>query len=123
MRGRRDDGAGSVLVVVLVAVLGVGAVGVTAVGQAVLARHRAGSAADLTALAAASAAWPWAEPGRCGGEVRAAAERVAAANGAGLAACEVEGTSTVRVVVTVPVEGWASSVGPARSAARAGPAP
>lgn len=122
MRGGRDDGAGSVLVVALVAVLGVGAVGVTAVGQAVLARHRAGTAADLAALAAASAAWPSAAPGACAGQVRAAAAKVAAANRGELAACRVDG-STVELVVTVPVEGWVASVGPARATARAGPAP
>lgn len=120
---RRDEGAASVLVLALVAVLAVGAAGVLAVGQAVLARHRAGTVADLAALAAASSAWPGAAPGWCTGEVRAAGQAVAAANGGALEACAVGAAGSVRVVVTVPVEGWASSVGPARAGARAGPSP
>ncbi|WP_460435340.1 Rv3654c family TadE-like protein [Angustibacter speluncae] len=121
-RTQGDEGAGSVLVVALVAVLGVGALGVTTVGQAVLARHRAGTAADLAALAAASAAWPSTASGRCADEVRAAARQVAAANRGALVGCRADGAS-VEVVVTVPVEGPAASVGPARATARAGPAP
>jgi secretion/DNA translocation related TadE-like protein len=119
----RDEGAASVLVLALVAVLVAGATGVVAVGQAVAARHRAGTAADLAALAAASAAWPAAAPGGCAGTVRAAAQQVAAANGGALEVCRVGAATSVEVVVAVPVPGWAASVGPARAGARAGPAP
>lgn len=110
------------LVVALVAVLGVGALGVGTVGQAVLARHRAGTAADLAALAAASAAWPATGSGACADDVRSAARRVAAANRGALVGCRTDADS-VEVVVTVPVAGWAASVGPARASARAGPSP
>lgn len=122
MRARADDGTGSVLVVALVAVLGVGALGVATVGQAVLARHRAGTAADLAALAAASTAWPAAGSGPCADDVLAAARQVATANRGALVGCRADG-GDVEVVVTVPVPGWAASTGPARAAARAGPAP
>ncbi|WP_245727563.1 Rv3654c family TadE-like protein [Streptomyces vietnamensis] len=56
---------------------------VLALGQAVGARHRAGGAADLAALAAADRAL-WGEAEAC-----AAASRVAAAQGAELARCAV----------------------------------
>ncbi|MFI8963537.1 Rv3654c family TadE-like protein [Streptomyces sp. NPDC053493] len=56
---------------------------VLALGQAVTARHRAGAAADLAALAAADRAL-WGEPDAC-----AAAARVAAAQGATLVGCRV----------------------------------
>lgn len=56
---------------------------VLALGQAVAARHRAGGAADLAALAAADRAL-WGEAEAC-----TAATRVAAAQGAELARCAV----------------------------------
>lgn len=68
---------------------------VLALGQAVAARHRAGGAADLAALAAADRAL-WGETEAC-----AAASRVAAAQGAELVRCAVrDGVSevTARVV-------------------------
>ncbi|MFE7512817.1 Rv3654c family TadE-like protein [Streptomyces sp. NPDC057540] len=68
---------------------------VLALGQAVAARHRAGGAADLAALAAADRAL-WGE-----GEACAAASRVAVAQGAELVRCVVaDGVSevTARVV-------------------------
>ncbi len=68
---------------------------VLALGQAVAARHRAGGAADLAALAAADRAL-WGEAEAC-----AAASRVAAAQGAELAGCAVRGEVaevTARVV-------------------------
>ncbi|MFI9211137.1 Rv3654c family TadE-like protein [Streptomyces sp. NPDC053253] len=58
---------------------------VLALGQAVAARHRAGGAADLAALAAADRAL-WGEAEACG-----AASRVAAAQGAELLRCVVLG--------------------------------
>ncbi|MFI1713894.1 Rv3654c family TadE-like protein [Streptomyces litmocidini] len=68
---------------------------VLALGQAVAARHRAGGAADLAALAAADRAL-WGEAEAC-----AAASRVAVAQGAELARCAVrDGVAdvTARVV-------------------------
>ncbi|MGI5481537.1 Rv3654c family TadE-like protein [Streptomyces lavendofoliae] len=58
---------------------------VLALGQAVSARHRAGGAADLAALAAADRAL-WGAAGACG-----AAGRVARAQGAELVRCTVRG--------------------------------
>ncbi|MFB7517405.1 Rv3654c family TadE-like protein [Streptomyces sp. NPDC056144] len=58
---------------------------VLALGQAVAARHRAGGAADLAALAAADRAL-WGETEAC-----AVATRVAAAQGAELRGCAVRG--------------------------------
>ncbi|WTT10035.1 flp pilus-assembly TadE/G-like family protein [Streptomyces zaomyceticus] len=68
---------------------------VLALGQAVAARHRAGGAADLAALAAADRAL-WGEAEAC-----AAAFRVASAQGAELVGCAVRGELaevTARVV-------------------------
>lgn len=84
-------------------------------GSAVIARHRAQAAADLAALAAAA---------QLAGGQAAACDRAAALAGqmgAQIHACTVDGLD---VVVTVDV---VSSVriphaGPARAAARAGPA-
>ncbi|MFJ3768563.1 Rv3654c family TadE-like protein [Streptomyces sp. NPDC090082] len=68
---------------------------VLALGQAVAARHRAGGAADLAALAAADRAL-WGEGAACG-----AASRVAVAQGGELVRCAVTDAVsevTVRVV-------------------------
>ncbi|MFE0650211.1 Rv3654c family TadE-like protein [Streptomyces sp. NPDC059534] len=68
---------------------------VLALGQAVAARHRAGGAADLAALAAADRAL-WGESEAC-----AAASRVAGAQGAELVGCALRGEVaevTARVV-------------------------
>lgn len=68
---------------------------VLALGQAVVARHRAGGAADLAALAAADRAL-WGEAEAC-----AAASRVTGAQGAELVRCAVRGEVaevTARVV-------------------------
>jgi secretion/DNA translocation related TadE-like protein len=102
--------------VVLSAVLAVGWAGV------VTARHRAGSVADLAALAAARAAeLGAAEP--CG-----VAAEVAAAGGARLESCRAlaDGSTGVVVAVAGPVVGgplgWLHT-GPARARARAGVPP
>lgn len=106
MRCGKDRGSATVwslgVIAVLLAVFAAGLF----VGQAVVARHRAGGAADLAALAAADHALD----GR-----RAAcalAARVAAAQGAAIRSCVVSGE--VSEVVTM-VDG-------ARARARAGPA-
>jgi secretion/DNA translocation related TadE-like protein len=90
-------------------------VGTAYVGSAVIARHRAQSAADLAALAAAD--------GLSGG-VEAACERatsVAAAVHVAVTACTVDGLDVVVTVeAAMALTAWGS--GPARAAARAGPA-
>lgn len=114
--GRRaagDRGAGSVLVLGLVAAAGALLLAVGLVAGAYDARGRARTAADLAALAAAAAA---ASPGASVDPCARAAE-VAARNGAALGSCAVTGPGVVDVAVRV-----ASAVGDARTAARAGPA-
>ncbi|MET7567748.1 Rv3654c family TadE-like protein [Streptomyces sp. NPDC005492] len=112
-RGRSrhsDRGSATVWTLTAMAVLGVVFGVVLALGQAVVARHRAAGGADLAALAAAD---HWAEggAGAC-----ALAERVARAQGTRLVRCAVVGeTSDVTA---------AAGLGPfaAEVRARAGPA-
>ncbi len=94
----------------VVAVLTV-TVAVAQIGAAVLARHGAQAAADLAALAAASAV-PAGSAEAC-----ERARDVAAAMGASVTACAVTGPDvTVQVSVRAGL-----GVGEARAAARAGP--
>lgn len=84
--------------------------GILALGAAQLARTTAQRAADLAALAAATAL-------HTDGRACAVAAQVVAANAAGLEACTVEGEDVVvRTAVTAPL-----GVGQARAVARAGP--
>ena len=88
--------------------------GATAVGSAVLARHRAASAADLAAVAAASRA-VLGPAEACG-----VAADVVARVGGRVERCLVAGATvsgTVQVPIPLPVPG----TGPARAFARAGP--
>ncbi|MET9377694.1 Rv3654c family TadE-like protein [Streptomyces sp. NPDC002992] len=82
---------------------------VLALGQAVAARHRAGGAADLAALAAADRAL-WGEETAC-----AAAARVADAQGASVLRCSVRG-DVADVTAAVRLGPYAPAV-----RARAGP--
>jgi secretion/DNA translocation related TadE-like protein len=100
-----DRGAATVLAATMMAVLLTITVGGIYIGSAVVARHRAQSAADMAALAAALRLPEGAEPA-CG-----QASVIAKAMKAELAACEID---ELDVVVTV-------QAGPARAAARAGP--
>jgi secretion/DNA translocation related TadE-like protein len=100
-----DRGAATVLAAAMMAVLLAVTVGGIYIGSAVVARHRAQSAADMAALAAALRLPEGAEPA-CG-----QASAIAKAMKAELAACEID---ELDVVVTV-------QAGPARAAARAGP--
>jgi secretion/DNA translocation related TadE-like protein len=100
-----DRGAATVLAAAMMAVLLAVTVGGIYIGSAVVARHRAQSAADMAALAAALRLPEGAEPA-CG-----QASVIAKAMKAELAACEID---ELDVVVTV-------QAGPARAAARAGP--
>ncbi|MFF6790894.1 Rv3654c family TadE-like protein [Streptomyces filamentosus] len=110
-RGRDDRGAATVWTAVAACALCVVFGCVLALGQAVAARHRAGGAADLAALAAADRAL-WGEAEAC-----AAASRVAAAQGAELALCRVTGAEaevTARVVRGVFAPAVRSRAGPGR---------
>ncbi|MFI6057585.1 Rv3654c family TadE-like protein [Streptomyces sp. NPDC051286] len=81
----RDRGVATVWVAVTTAALCAVFAAVLALGQVVVARHRAGGAADLAALAAADRALRGAEAA-----CRAAAE-VAEAQGAAVVRCAVQG--------------------------------
>ncbi|MEU8522303.1 Rv3654c family TadE-like protein [Streptomyces sp. NBC_01216] len=83
---------------------------VLALGQAVAARHRAGGAADLAALAAADRAL-WGEEDAC-----ATAARIADAQGAAVLRCSVRG-DIADVTAVVRLGPYAPAV-----RARAGPA-
>jgi secretion/DNA translocation related TadE-like protein len=100
-----DRGAATVLAATMMAVLLTITVGGIYIGSAIVARHRAQSAADMAALAAALRLPEGAEPA-CG-----QASVIAKAMKAELAACDID---ELDVVVTV-------QAGPARAAARAGP--
>ncbi|MEU6974512.1 Rv3654c family TadE-like protein [Streptomyces sp. NPDC046371] len=108
MRGG-DRGAATVWTAFAACALCVVFGAVLALGQAVAARHRAGGAADLAALAAADRAL-WGEADAC-----AAAARVAAAQGADVVRCRVR-EDIADVTARVSVGPWAPEV-----TARAGP--
>ncbi|MFE0172476.1 Rv3654c family TadE-like protein [Streptomyces sp. NPDC059002] len=114
----RDRGAATVWVVVVMAVLCVVCGAVLAMAQVIVARHRAGGAADLAALAAADR---WGE-GRA--EACDAAGRVARAQDARLVRCAVYGeVSEVRVSAEAgPFAAEVDSgAGPAGPAGQVGP--
>ncbi len=82
-------------------------------GQVVVGKARAQTAADLAALAAATRLQTTADvAGSCD-----LAGQAAARNGADLTACDHEGVGVVRVTVSA-----STPFGPAHSSARAGPA-
>ena len=95
--GRGEGGGATVLVVAMAGVLMFVMAGLAAVGGLVTAQRRAQAAADLAALAAASALAALGGPT----DACAAADRVAGANAAVLDACTPEGRA-VRVTVSVP---------------------
>ena len=106
-RGSRGEGGGAtVLVVAMAGALMFVMVGLGAAGGLVTAQRRAQAAADLAALAGASALAAVSGPT----DACAAADRVAGANAAVLDACTPDGRA-VRVTVSVagpevPWEGW-----------------
>jgi secretion/DNA translocation related TadE-like protein len=109
-----ERGSATLVAVAMMAVLLAIALGGSLVGSAVIARHRAQSAADLAALAAArwvgsgpQAACTW-------------ASSVATVNHSRLVACTLDGLDVV-VTVDVAVSLGRLGVGSARAAARAGP--
>ena len=94
---RGDRGGATVLVVAMAGVLMFVMLGMAAVGGLVTAQRRAQAAADLAALAGASALAAVSGPkGPC-----AAADRVASRNAAVLDACTPDGRA-IRVTVSVP---------------------
>lgn len=111
---RADGGAATIIAVAMIAVLLALTAGGAAVGSAVVARHRAQAAADLSALAGAQHALY--------GVTLACAEAGAVARrmGAVVAGCTVEDLDVV-VAVSVPVMLGRFGARPARAAARAGP--
>jgi secretion/DNA translocation related TadE-like protein len=117
-RAGPEEGAGTVLAVGLVAVLGTLILACAALGAAVASRHRAASAADLAALAGADRA-----VGRAMGEPCQAAANVARANAAQLTACRVDADGSVTVTVQVRLPSPWTTLGPAQARSRAGPAP
>ncbi|WP_051830548.1 MULTISPECIES: Rv3654c family TadE-like protein [Streptomyces] len=117
--GRGPDAGSATVWLLALAMLGTAVFAATiAVGSVVAARHRAESAADLAALAAADRLLLDAD----GGCARAAG--IADAQGADLVSCAVDRSAdAVEVVAEVRVGGLPArlSVGPARARARAGP--
>lgn len=112
MRG--DRGSASVYVLAAAAVVLLAGMAASVVGSAVVARHRAGAAADLGALAAASSA------PRGSGSACAVAQRVVRANGGRLAGCQLVGADVIVTAAVTPAilgDEW----GEARVTARAGP--
>lgn len=109
-----ESGAGTVLVLGIVAAVLLLAVGIAALGAAQNARGAAQAAADLGALAGATALRDGFDP--CG-----TAGAAVARNGAELASCEVRGAGVVRIAATRAAVGPAGLLGSARATARAGP--
>jgi secretion/DNA translocation related TadE-like protein len=101
-----DRGSATLVAVAMMAVLMAVTVGGFYIGSAVIARHRAQAAADLAALAAAARL-----PGGSGAACREAS-MIADAMRVVVADCLADGLD---MVVTI-------DAGPARAAARAGPA-
>jgi secretion/DNA translocation related TadE-like protein len=112
-----ERGAGSVLMVAVVAVVLSAAAAALGLAAALVTRQRAEAAADLGALAGAQALLR-------GDDACGAAGRVAAAGSARVVACDAAGT-TVHLLVEVALPGplGALDVPPARARARAGVPP
>jgi secretion/DNA translocation related TadE-like protein len=112
-----ERGSATVWVLALSGVLAAIGMAAVLVGTVVVARHRATTAADLAALAAAGQA-VLGRPETC-----AAAAEVAEANSAELTACTVHDGAVVEVRVSVPVQLGRLGVHAATGRARAGPVP
>lgn len=114
--GARDRGSGTVLVLGAVGVLLAMTVGALWVVSAVVAAHRAQSAADLAALAVAAALVRGEPTEAACGEGAAMADR----NGGSLASCRAAPDFSVELVVQVMAT--VPRVGTATARSRAGPA-
>jgi secretion/DNA translocation related TadE-like protein len=112
---RGDRGSATVLVLSLASVLVLLSAVTAALGAVAVTRHRAASAADLAALAAADRALDGV------GQACAAAARVTLAVAAELESCRLRG-EVAEVVVAVRPPGRLGELGRARARARAGPA-
>jgi secretion/DNA translocation related TadE-like protein len=114
---RRDDaGAATVLVLALCSVVLLAGSVAAGLGAVAVARHRAASAADLAALAAAARVLEGRDAA-C-----AAATRTARAAGATVRSCRLEGWEAVVEAAVVP-PGRVGALGTAVVSARAGPVP
>lgn len=112
-RPRGEGGAATVLVLAMAGVLMFVLVGLSAASGLVTAQRRAQAAADLVALAGASAIAD-------GADGCAAAARISAANGAALDTCSTAARE-VRVEVSVPGPQWPGRRVRVSAEARAGP--
>ncbi|MDQ3432572.1 MAG: flp pilus-assembly TadE/G-like family protein [Actinomycetota bacterium] len=112
----RERGSASLWVLSLVLILWAAGALVMAAGVVLAARHQAGGAADLAALAGADRVLSGPDTA-CG-----AAARVAQRNRARLTQCRVLGTE-IEVLVQVDTPDFLGQVPPATGRARAGPAP
>jgi secretion/DNA translocation related TadE-like protein len=110
-----DRGLGTVFVLAIMAILLTVLGGTLALGQTLIARHRAASAADLAALAGVDRALEGSATA-C-----AAAAAIAAEHNTELIGCDVDG-HVVAVTAAVPLPAGLRAVGPATARARAGPA-
>ena len=115
-RAPGDQGVASVFVLALAAVLALLGAGSASLAGVAVARQRAASAADLSALAAAEGVLEG-QSAAC-----ARARRVAALVGAELVTCSIAG-DTVDLVVEVRPAGRLGRLGTASARARAGPGP
>ena len=115
-RASGDQGVASVFVLALAAVLALLGAGSASLAAVAVARQRAASAADLSALAGAERVLDG-QASAC-----ARARRVAALVGAELVTCSIAG-DTVDLVVEVRPAGRLGSLGTASARARAGPGP
>lgn len=111
----RDEGSGTVLVLSVVAVLLTLAVAAASLLQAAAARHRAETAADLAALAAAQTLLDGLPGDPCG-----RAGQVASLHRASLTGCRLAGEHAW-VSTSVVTTGLLSPLGPATGNAHAGP--
>lgn len=112
-KARAERGSATPFVIACLAVLLLLGAALGVVAAMVRAHRTAQSAADLAALAAASAVVDGREPCDAGA-------RIAAANGARLIGCALDGRAvTVRVVVPGPH--WLGQVADLQGEARAGP--
>ncbi len=120
-RLRGDEGSGTVLTLAGVAALIVLLAGAAGLAQVVAGSQRAGSAADLAALAVAQHIDPpSAGASECSWEASGLAARVAAVNRAQLISCRVSSDGSVAVTTEVVVSGvLGAQVGPAVGRARA----
>lgn len=109
-----DRGAASLLAVSCLGLLLLLGAALSVVGAMVAAHRQAQAAADLAALAGASAV--------VGGDPCGDAAAVAEANGGSVASCAVDGYDVV-VEVVVPGPRWLGATGDLTGRARAGPAP